>query len=235
MGRQNRRQQQRRTQQRGRPRARQPARPPTQEPPRRGFGRGTRVLTFVVLGLALGGLGYFLSHPHILARPLPTVLGTDSPSGLPVDGILCQGSESLQYHIHQHLALYDHGKQVPLPSAIGIPGGENPLTESCLYWLHVHGDTANVIHVESPTRRVYTLGNFFDVWRATKDTASPPTDAFVLKAQAAQRAGAVTTFVNGKRWRGSYRTIPLRDHEVIQVDIGKPVVPFQSFTNWGDL
>ncbi|GAC1326750.1 MAG: hypothetical protein NVSMB22_17890 [Chloroflexota bacterium] len=184
--------------------------------------------------MALGALAYYISHPHLFAQPLPTVQGTVSASGLPVAGIQCQGSESLVYHIHQHLALYDHGQPVSLPSAIGIPGGEG-LSTQCLYWLHVHETTPDIIHVESPTKRVYTLGNFFDIWHVTKDTAKPATDAFVTKLRAAARAGQVTTFVNGKRWSSGYRSVPLHDHDVLTVEIGKPVVPPPPFTAWGNL
>ena len=34
----------------------------------------------------------------------------------------------------------------------------------CYYWLHTHTNDG-VIHVESPTQRLYTLGDFFDIWR----------------------------------------------------------------------
>ena len=33
----------------------------------------------------------------------------------------------------------------------------------CIYWLHTHAPDG-VIHVESPTERIYTLGDFFDEW-----------------------------------------------------------------------
>jgi hypothetical protein len=32
-----------------------------------------------------------------------------------------------------------------------------------LYWLHTHA-ADGIIHIESPIRRIYTLGDFFDVW-----------------------------------------------------------------------
>jgi hypothetical protein len=74
-----------------------------------------------------------------------------------------------------------------------------------------------------------------DVWHATRAWAIPPGDSFVSKLAAANRTGEVTAFYNGKRWRLDYRSIPLKDHAVITIEIGKPVVPPQPFTNWNGL
>src|SRR5947209_4996335 len=89
----------------------------------------------------------------------------------PVDGVKCGPTEQLAYHIHSHLAVYVDGKLRALPGGIGIPGSavqntsEGPVAAGgqCIYWLHTHAPDG-VIHVESPTQRVYTLGNFFDEW-----------------------------------------------------------------------
>jgi hypothetical protein len=43
----------------------------------------------------------------------------------------------------------------------------------------------------------------------------------------ASATGAVTAFINGKRWTGSPASIPLNPHAAIQLDVGSPVVPFQ--------
>ncbi len=36
--------------------------------------------------------------------------------------------------------------------------------KTCLYPLHVHDGEPNIIHIESPIQKTYTLGNFFDIW-----------------------------------------------------------------------
>src|SRR5271166_3094569 len=82
----------------------------------------------------------------------------EMPTGQPVDGIRCDQAEGVTFHIHQHLALLDRGKAVGVPSDVG-----RPLTANCLYWLHTHSSDG-LIHVESPTIRTFTLGQFFDVW-----------------------------------------------------------------------
>ena len=139
-----------------------------------------------------------------------------------VDGIACQASEQLAYHIHAHLAIYVSGTRQVVPAGIGIPGPQqavNGFVEGgkCLYWLHTH-DTTGVIHVESPVRRVYTLGQFFDIWGRP-----------LSGSQVGQATGHVTVFLNGKRFAGDPRSIKLTPHAVIQLDVGK-VVPPQGFT-----
>jgi hypothetical protein len=68
------------------------------------------------------------------------------------------GFEGTALHIHQHLDLFVDGKRVVVPAGIGIdPGGR------FISPLHTH-DTSGVIHVESPTVRPFTLGEFFGVW-----------------------------------------------------------------------
>jgi hypothetical protein len=56
-------------------------------------------------------------------------------------------------HLYQHLDLYVDGRQVSVPAGIGIDPavGFAPL--------HTH-DASRVIHLESPTVRTYTLGQF---------------------------------------------------------------------------
>jgi hypothetical protein len=132
-------------------------------------------------------------------------------SGATVDGVACQASEQVGYHIHSHLAIYASGAGQAVPAGIGIPGGK------CLYWLHTH-DATGVIHVESPVQRVYTLGQFFDIWGQPLSTT-----------QVGRATGDVTAFVNGKRFSGDPRSIKLTPHALIQLDVGK-VVPPQPFT-----
>lgn len=111
------------------------------------------------------------------------------------------------------------------------PGGaKSPL---CFYWIHVHPFTPNIIHVESPIHKTFTLGNFFDIWKATNSDASPPGDTYLRNLDAA--GINVTAFVNGKRWTAGYRSIPLQEHEVITIEIDKPVVPPRPFTAWTGL
>jgi hypothetical protein len=143
-----------------------------------------------------------------------------------VNGIQCGSKEQLAYHIHSHLTVFDNGQARSIPGGIGIPGSqvvqttEGPVASGgqCIYWLHTHAPDG-VIHVESPTQRIYTLGDFFDEWHQ-------PLSA----SQVGDVKGKVSAIVNGKPWTKSIRAIPLDPHQVIQLNVGSPV-PFAT-VNW---
>ena len=143
-----------------------------------------------------------------------------------VNGIQCGSKEQLAYHIHAHLTVFDNGQARSIPGGIGIPGSqvvqttEGPVASGgqCIYWLHTHAPDG-VIHVESPTQRIYTLGDFFDEWHQ-------PLSA----SQVGDVKGKVSAIVNGKPWTKSIRAIPLDPHQVIQLNVGSPV-PFET-VNW---
>jgi hypothetical protein len=146
---------------------------------------------------------------------------SSTTQGATVDGVQCAPIEQLVYHIHSHLQVYVNGQPRSLPAAIGLigpvaqntPYGKFYGAQTCYYWLHTHTNDG-VIHVESPSKRIYTLGNFFDEWR---QPLSP--------TQVAGDKGKVTAFLNGKPWTKNPRTIPLIPHASIDLDVGTPVVP----------
>ena len=147
-------------------------------------------------------------------------------SGATVDGIQCQSMEQALFHIHAHLAVYVDGRQALIPEGIGIPGaqvqpsadGPFASASSCLYWLHSH-TRDGIIHIESPVERTFTLGNYFDIWKQ-------PLSA----GQVGPAKGRVTAYVNAKRCAGAPGSIPLKAHELIQLDLGTPLVRPQPYT-----
>jgi hypothetical protein len=139
-------------------------------------------------------------------------------TGQTVDGIQCQSAEQVAYHIHAHLWVFDNGSPRPIPLGIGVvkpvvqqttAGGFAQATH-CYYWLHTHVQDG-IIHVESPTRSVYTLGQFFDVWQQP-----------LSGSQVGPAHGTVTAYLNGSKYAGDPRTIRLTPHAVIQLDVGPP-------------
>ena len=142
--------------------------------------------------------------------PLLAPAGAGSPTGAPIDGITCGAMEQLAYHIHAHLAVFVNGQPKTIPATIGF-------TNSCLYWLHSHTPDG-VIHIESPVQHIYTLGNYFDVW------GQP-----LSSTQVGPVTGPVTAYLNGQRYSGDPRQIPLEAHNNIQLDVGTAVAP-ESFT-----
>jgi hypothetical protein len=143
-----------------------------------------------------------------------------------VNGIQCGSKEELAYHIHAHLTVFDNGQARSIPGGIGIPGSqvvqttEGPVASGgqCIYWLHTHAPDG-VIHVESPTERIYSLGDFFDEWHQP-----------LSGSQVGDVKGKVSAIVDGKPWTKSVRAIPLDPHAVIQLNVGSPV-PFET-VNW---
>jgi hypothetical protein len=150
--------------------------------------------------------------------------------GKTVDGVQCAPLEQLAYHIHAHLQVFVNGQPRSLPAAIGLLSPVSQQTaygpfygaQRCYYWLHTH-TTDGIIHIESPTKRIYTLGNFFDEW-------SQP----LTGSQVGPATGKLTAFLNGKQWTASPRSIPFLPHAVIQLDVGSPITPFQPMS-WAGL
>jgi hypothetical protein len=142
----------------------------------------------------------------------------DTPKGghgQAVDGIECATSEYATLHVHPHLALFYKGTQVQIPALVGISptsGG------GCLYWLHTH-DATGLIHVEAPQLSPtggtdYNLGMFFDIWGQTLNATN-----------VAGLSGPVTAFLNGEKFSGDPRLIPLKSHNQITLEVGKVVTP----------
>ena len=166
----------------------------------------------------------------VLIYNVPDLAPATTRDGQTVDGISCrkQSKDKDKYHVHVHVALYVKGKMERLPAGIGIT--KPRLLEkysnghfydvglyNCLYWLHTHV-ADGIVHVESPGERNFTLGQFFDIW-----------DQPLGPSQVGPANGRVVVFENGKRILGNPRLTPLLPHAKIQIDIGKPVVPFHKF------
>jgi hypothetical protein len=147
-------------------------------------------------------------------------------SGKTVDGISCNSSEQLVYHIHAHLTVFVNGAPRQVPAAIGIPGAQaentptGPFiaTGTCFYWLHTHA-ADGIIHIESPVHRTYTLGDFFGIW------GQP-----LGPGQVGPARGTVTALYNGQVYVGNPRNIPLEKHAQIQLEVGKPLISPASIT-----
>ena len=147
-------------------------------------------------------------------------------TGKTVDGVSCDASEQVVYHIHAHLTVFVNGAARQVPAAIGIPGAQAQNTPtgpfvasgSCFYWLHTHA-ADGIIHIESPVQRTYTLGDFFDIWGQPLSTT-----------QVGPAHGPVTALFNGRVYQGNPRDIPLEKHAQIQLEVGKPLISPASIT-----
>ena len=141
------------------------------------------------------------------------------PSGQTVNGIRCDPGEQVAFHIHQHLAIWDRGRPVQIPPDVG-----RPIVANCFYWLHTHTPDG-IIHVESPTFRSYTLGDFFAVW------GEPLSRQQVATAKVTPGA-SMRVWVNGRGYSGDPEKIDLAQHTDITIEVGPPWKPVTPFTNW---
>jgi len=145
-------------------------------------------IVFVAYGLAFG----------IFTTSIPVI-----------DGIICE-NEMFSYHIHAHLDIFVNEYPSPVPAAIGIV-----VQNHCFYWLHTH-KSDGIIHIEPPTVKQFTLGQFFDVWRSS-NTLSPPSQEEPI------------IYVNGQLASTKLKDTPLRSHDEIVLVYGSP--PFLQYPN----
>jgi hypothetical protein len=141
------------------------------------------------------------------------------PAGQPVDGIKCEQVEGSVLHIHQHLAILDHGKPVPIPDDVG-----RPLIAQCLYWIHTH-TSDGILHIEAPSFTIYTLGNFFDIW------GRPLTKTDVAGAKP-KKNERIVVWTNGRQYAGDPRKIELVQHLDVTIEVGPPYTKPAPFTAW---
>jgi hypothetical protein len=142
-------------------------------------------------------------------------------AGASSGGIPCGSSEQLDHHVHARLSIFIAGKSRSIPLGVGI-GPPLRITKTsrggfvsggrCYSFLHTHS-ADGVIHIEAPRHIVFTLGEFFDVWRQRLDSR-----------HVGRHRGHVVAYVNGRRYRGDPRAIPLKRHAQIQLEVGQPLV-----------
>ena len=175
---------------------------------------------------AAGALG-----PEQVPVPSATPLAATSAAtaGQAIDGVSCNTSEGTLFHIHTHLTIFVNGQPRQVPAGIGIPGavtqqapgGSYVGSGNCFYWLHTHA-ADGIIHIESPVKRTFTLGNVFDEWG---QPLGPD--------QVGPAHGKVTVIVNGRVFTGNPRNAPLGSRENLQLEVGTPLVAPETI-NWSN-
>jgi hypothetical protein len=129
-----------------------------------------------------------------------------------IDGIPCQESGSVRYHVHAFLSVVDRGRIQHPPAGVGIR-----YDRFCLYWLHTH-DNSGVIHIEAPHRITPTLGAFFAIW-------GQPLSNRQVAGFRVRRGERMRVYLGRSRFSGDPSGIHLRNHTTITVEIGPPFIP----------
>ena len=99
-----------------------------------------------------------LNNIIILSHLANAQNSTNLDNKLTMKEIECNSKEHFNFHIHTKLIIIINNQLYPIPANIGI------IPEKCIYWLHTH-DNSGLIHIESPIKRNFTLGQFLHVWK----------------------------------------------------------------------
>jgi hypothetical protein len=110
-------------------------------------------------------------------------------------------------HTHQHLDLFVDGEQVTVPAQIGIDSGGGFISD-----LHTH-DASGIVHIESPTQRDFTLGEFFAIWGL-------PLSADCIGSLCEKGSKQLHAWVDGDEVTADPARIVLAEHQVIVIAYG---------------
>jgi hypothetical protein len=168
-----------------------------------------------------------LGDPSVKPRPIgagpkfhPPAAPARVLQGRPVAGMQCRGSRTRRYGVH--IEVFAHRNVVIVPAGVGIarPFGRNfgaVVPRGCSYAARTLLPTGVVeIRAGSGT----TLGDLFAIW-------GQPLGTHRLAGFRSKRP--VLAFVSGRRWLGDARTIPLKRHAQVVLEIGGYVPPHARF------
>jgi hypothetical protein len=123
-----------------------------------------------------------------------------------------------------HLELFAAGRVVSIPAGIGVAPpqsrrGAYVLAGRCSYPLRTLEPTGLIqARAGAPMR----LGDFFSIW-------GQPLSARRMGPFGAARDAAVRAYVDGRRWPGDVRLIPLSRHAQIVLEVGPFVPPHRVY------
>lgn len=133
----------------------------------------------------------------------------DTKAAVAKAGLPMLGSEGSVEHIHAHLDVLIDGRPVPVPADLGVDTRRGTLSP-----LHSH-DGSGLIHVESPVKRQFSLGELFTEWQVSLSADN-------IGALRAAGGKTVRVFVNGTPQAGDPAAVMLGDRDEIAVVYGVP-------------
>jgi hypothetical protein len=163
--------------------------------------------------------------PQLTNSPTTTAVGRDTlpPWSAPTDaaaamhaaGLPMLNHEGTVEHIHAHLDVRVNGQSVEVPAMIGVDRrGISPV--------HTH-DSTGVIHIESPVKQTFTLGEFFTEWDVRLSTDS-------IGGLRSSDGKTLRAFVNGNPITGNPAALPINAHDeiVLIYDTAEPGEPIPA-------
>jgi hypothetical protein len=155
----------------------------------------------------------------------PRAIGNPAvAAGSPVGELRCESPSQSSYGAHIELFADDH--EVVVPAGIGIAppqrrAGAVVTGGRCQYPLRTV-DPTGVVEIDSKRVTAPTVGDLFELW------GQPLSVARLAGAKSTNGSGVVA-FVDGRRWGGDPRQIPLRRHAQIVLELGPFVEPHPSY------
>jgi hypothetical protein len=159
------------------------------------------------------------ASPSLNSAPATVAVGAETPPPWPAPadvggavaaaGLPMLGAEGTTEHIHVHLDVLENGRAVPVPAGIGIDVKNRRISP-----LHTHDDSG-VIHIESPVKRDFSLGEFFSEWQVSLSQNN-------IGALRAGDGHTLRVFVNGALRQGNPAAITFAPHDEIAIVYGTP-------------
>jgi hypothetical protein len=155
------------------------------------------------------------------AAPIPTPIGVGPRFHPPAATVAVLRGEPVAGHrcavgggrYGVHVELFARGRVVIVPARIGVA------RRGCSYATRTVEPTG-VIEVQRDAG--VTLGDFFDIW-------GQPLSATRLAGFSTTGSAPVRAYVTGRRWRGPLRSIRLRRHAQIVLELGPFIPPHRAF------
>ncbi len=178
----------------------------------------------------VGMVGHGLAVPAHAGLPVPTPIGSSAhyrlpaggaevKRGAPVGQLVCRRTAA-QVRV-AHVELFADGRVLLIPPGVGIAAptlsGASAIGGHCRYPVWTD-DPTGVVHVTRGTHA--TLASLFAVW-------GQPLGSHRMCGFRSRRA--VIAYVDGRRWRGDVRRLPLRAHAQIVVEIGRHIAPHATY------
>jgi hypothetical protein len=188
-------------------------------------GAGVFVAAALLVVVIIGVTGHARTHvsesdaASFSSPPATVAVGAETPPPWPAPsdvgeavaaaGLPMLGAEGTTEHIHAHLDMLVNGHAVSVPAGIGID-----VTNRRISPLHTHDDSG-VIHIESPVKRQFSLGEFFSEWRVSLSENN-------IGALRAGDGQTLRVFVNGTLRQGNPAAVMFAPHDEIAVVYGVP-------------
>jgi hypothetical protein len=163
-----------------------------------------------------------MAPPRFGPAPLyrPDALSSTVAKAKPLGGMRC--SSRPKDWVGVHLEVFVNRFDVVIPAGIGMApphavDGAYITNARCSYPIRTT-DPTGMIEVDVGFARHATLGDFFAAW-------GQPLGPTRLLSFSAKGSDRVAVYINGKRWQGDPRDVPLTRHAALLMQLGGYVAP----------